>query len=258
MKIRSVVMMCIAVLSLLWGCDGEQDEDKDRHQPLLAAGEVEIIVDSMGIPHIYGGTDRDAFFGYGYQLASDRLFQLQMFRRQALGRSAEVLGERGILRDQQARIFNWRYWGLLDAQWMRENEVERYGLIEAYVAGINHRIDKIHNGATPRPFGFTEDEYDFLPEKWRADDVYVVQKMAAFAIDLTIEFEVFMTFAHRLFGQVLTGVELLSPARQAFGLSASERAGMTSDTSGTSGTSAGGLSSPRCSSHRRIKSRRVK
>ena len=214
----------IVLGSLVMGCG--QDEPAaagDVVAPLLAPGEVEIIVDSMGVPHIYGGTDADVFFGYGYQIAADRMFQLEMFRRQALGRSAEVLGQGGVLRDQQARIFNWRDWGLLDAAWMAENEPERYALIEAYVAGINQRVAEVQAGEVPLPFGFGPEAYDFLPEPWVADDIYVVQKMASFALDLTVEFEIFMTFANRLFGAVLEGVELFKPARPSFGLSPSER-----------------------------------
>jgi len=184
---------------------------------------VEIIIDSMGVPHIYGRTDVDVFYGYGYQLATDRMFQLEMFRRQALGRSAEILGQGGVLRDQQAHIFNWRDWGRLDAAWMAQNEPERYGLIEAYVAGINARVAEVRAGAAPLPYGFGADGYDFLPTTWETDDVYVVQKMAAFALDLTVEFEIFMTFADQLFGQVLQGVELFKPARTSFGLSGPER-----------------------------------
>ena len=96
--------MCVTL-----GCEGPPDAASNAHDghpddaALLKPGEIEIIIDSMGVPHVYGGTDADVFFGYGYQVAHDRLFQLEMFRRQALGRSAEVIGQAGVLRDQQAR-----------------------------------------------------------------------------------------------------------------------------------------------------------
>ena len=215
-------LILVLLVATVAGCDGASDAEITAANP-YAPGEVEIIIDSMGVPHIYGGTDADVFYGYGYQLASDRMFQLEMFRRQALGRSAEILGEGGVLRDQQARIFNWRDWGRLDAVWMAEHEPERYALIEAYVAGINARVAEVRAGDVPVPFGFDADGYDFLPEPWATDDVYIVQKMAAFALDLTVEFEIFMTFANQLFGPILEGVELFKPARASYGLPKADR-----------------------------------
>ncbi|MDP6944092.1 MAG: penicillin acylase family protein, partial [Myxococcota bacterium] len=161
---RTIDWVTLGLLVVLYGAcaasdvadeqAGEPEVSVEATAPLLAPGEIEILVDPMGIPHIYGGTDEDVFFGYGYQVASDRAFQLALFRRQALGRSAEVLGEPGLLRDRYARVFNWRDWGRLDAAWMAEHEPERYGLIEAYVAGINRRVTEIREGLVDRPFGF--------------------------------------------------------------------------------------------------------
>ena len=53
---------------------------------------VTIERDSFGIPEITGTTDRDAWFGVGYAAAEDRLFELELFRRAASGRLAEILG----------------------------------------------------------------------------------------------------------------------------------------------------------------------
>ena len=55
---------------------------------------VEIITDTWGVPHIYAKTTHDLFFAQGYQAASDRLFQFEIFRRKATGTMAEVLGKR--------------------------------------------------------------------------------------------------------------------------------------------------------------------
>ena len=56
-------------------------------------GKVEIIRDSYGMPHIYAKTDDDAYFALGYCMAQDRLFQMDMVRRAARGRLAEILGK---------------------------------------------------------------------------------------------------------------------------------------------------------------------
>lgn len=50
---------------------------------------VEIIKDHWGVSHIYAKSEEDLFFAQGYNAARDRLFQLEMWRRQATGTVAE-------------------------------------------------------------------------------------------------------------------------------------------------------------------------
>src|SRR6185295_14283986 len=69
---------------------------------------VEILRDAAGVSHIYAKSERDLFFAQGYSAASDRLFQLELWRRQASGTVAELLGAREIQRDIGARLFKFR------------------------------------------------------------------------------------------------------------------------------------------------------
>ena len=69
---------------------------------------VTIKTDQWGVSHIYAANERDLFFEQGFQAARDRLFQFEMFRRQATGTLAEVLGEKEIDRDIGARLFQYR------------------------------------------------------------------------------------------------------------------------------------------------------
>ena len=56
-------------------------------------GEVTVIRDDWGIPHIFAEYEEDLFFAQGYCHAQDRLFQMDMWRRQVRGRMSELLGE---------------------------------------------------------------------------------------------------------------------------------------------------------------------
>ena len=60
---------------------------------------VDIKVDPFGVPHIYAKNENDMFFAQGFQAASDRLFQFEIWRRQARGLISEILGEREIKKD---------------------------------------------------------------------------------------------------------------------------------------------------------------
>src|ERR1700731_3370285 len=75
---------------------------------LKVAGPVRIERDSWGIPHIHADRDADLFFGFGYAMAQDRLFQLDFLRRRGTGRLAEILGPDGSELDVLARTVGFR------------------------------------------------------------------------------------------------------------------------------------------------------
>src|ERR1700724_880378 len=54
---------------------------------------VEILRDRAGVPHVYASSTQDVYFGLGFAMAQDRLWQMDRLRRRALGRQAEILGE---------------------------------------------------------------------------------------------------------------------------------------------------------------------
>ncbi len=63
--------------------------------PALAeqsSSEIKIVRDEYGMPHIYANDTWHLFYGYGYVVAQDRLFQMEMARRSTQGTVAEVLG----------------------------------------------------------------------------------------------------------------------------------------------------------------------
>ena len=64
---------------------------------------VEILRDARGIPHIAAVRERDAWQALGFVHAQDRLAQMLWLRRLARGRTAEVVGERGLSADRMAR-----------------------------------------------------------------------------------------------------------------------------------------------------------
>lgn len=53
---------------------------------------IEIQRDNYGVPHVFADTTYGLFYGYGYAVAQDRLFQIDMARRSFIGSTAEVLG----------------------------------------------------------------------------------------------------------------------------------------------------------------------
>src|SRR6186713_2582950 len=69
---------------------------------------VEVLRDQWGVNHIYAANQHDLFFAQGYCAAKDRLFQFEIWRRQATGTLSEILGARAINNDIGARLFRYR------------------------------------------------------------------------------------------------------------------------------------------------------
>ncbi len=67
--------------------DFHQPGDRESPRP-----GVTIVRDSFGVPQVTGDTEYDGWWGVGYAVAQDRLFQLELFKRAGSGRLAEILG----------------------------------------------------------------------------------------------------------------------------------------------------------------------
>lgn len=112
---------------------------------------VEVIRDKYGINHIYAKNQKDLFFAQGYCAARDRLFQFEIWRRQATGTVAEILGERELKRDIGTRLFQFR--GDITSE-LNHYHPEGKEIINAYVEGVNAYIREVLDDPEMLPFEF--------------------------------------------------------------------------------------------------------
>jgi penicillin amidase len=122
---------------------------------------VEIIKDRWGISHIYAKNEADLFFAQGYNVARDRLFQLEIWRRQATGTVAEILGKNELQRDIGNRLFMFRGDLNQESNWYHPHGAL---IIRAFVDGINAYIAQ-----TERDPALLTPEFKMLgikPGKW--------------------------------------------------------------------------------------------
>src|SRR5688500_17309465 len=112
---------------------------------------VEILRDRFGINHIYAQNEDDLFFAQGYAAARDRLFQFEVWRRQATGTVAEILGTRELKRDIGARLHMFR--GNLDAE-LNHYHPRGKAIVEAYVRGVNAYIGETEKTPALLPIEF--------------------------------------------------------------------------------------------------------
>lgn len=127
---------------------------------------VKIIVDEWGVPHIYAENEHDLFFAQGYNAARDRLFQLEIWRRQATGTIAELLGRRELQRDIGTRLFQFRGDIEQEMNHYHENGQE---IITAFVEGVNAYIEEVNQQPDQLPLEFKL--LQTAPQAWTPDVV---------------------------------------------------------------------------------------
>lgn len=132
---------------------------------------VAVVIDSFAIPHLYAAGEQDLFFAQGYLHASERLWQMEMFRRVAQGRLAEVFGERALRADRVMRTLD--LWGAA-GRTVEALGPERLGILEAYAAGVNARLDT-WDGPLPPEFLLLGID----PEPWEPRATAAIGKVMA-------------------------------------------------------------------------------
>ena len=127
---------------------------------------VQISRDSSGINHIVAQNEHDLFFMQGYCAARDRLFQLEIWRRQATGTLSQIVGEREILRDKGARLFKFR--GNLQQE-LNHYHPRGAAIINAFTDGINQYIKEVNANKSLLPIEF--EMLGIVPGLWTPDVV---------------------------------------------------------------------------------------
>jgi len=118
-------------------------------------GEVTIYRDAMGVPHIFGEDSSAVLFGLGYSMAHDRLAQMELGRRGAQGRRAEILGAEAVEADRKSRDRMLTGEELLRMYAAIPAEHQR--MMQAFVDGVNQQIAEIRQDpAHKTPYEFKQ------------------------------------------------------------------------------------------------------
>ncbi|VVD76378.1 penicillin acylase family protein [Pandoraea nosoerga] len=132
--------------------------------------DVTIKRDEFGVPHVYASTTYALFYGYGYAIAQDRLFQMEMARRSTQGTVAEVLGEKFVDFDKSIRG---NYWPASIRRQLAELPQRERDILDGYAAGMNAWIAQVRaQPGTRMPKQFND--FGFQPANWDAFDVAMV------------------------------------------------------------------------------------
>lgn len=177
MKKIGVALLTLVALALvvaggaaLYLRSAEAAPDRDGTIAGLGAP-VEVWRDSLGVPHLWAGSEADLYRAVGYVHAQDRLWQMELFRRVADGRLAEVLGPDAVDSDRFLRTLGM---GRIAAAEERRLSPDERALLQAYADGVNAAVGE-HRGALPPEFVALR----FRPEPWTPRNTLSIARIMA-------------------------------------------------------------------------------
>ncbi|MEM5541823.1 penicillin acylase family protein [Sulfitobacter sp. AS92] len=181
-----ITLSVVVLLLVYWFAARSLPDYDDTVQVRGVRAPVEVVRDNANVPHVFGETDEDVFFGLGFAHAQDRLWQLITLRRTAQGRLSEVFGTSTITTDKLMRRYDIYRLATRSAEQL---DPETDAALEAYAAGINARLDQINTEALGR--GAPEMWLFNAPmAPWRPADSLAIAKLMGLQMSGHLEAEV--------------------------------------------------------------------
>ncbi|AXG70231.1 acyl-homoserine lactone acylase QuiP [Kordia sp. SMS9] len=143
------------------------DNNEDITSLKLYNKDLEIKVDSFGIPYIYAKNNEDVAFGLGYMHAKDRYFQMELMAKLVQGELSEMIGVRGIRSDKLWKPYEFKRKSQEILEEYKRQSTDVYTYLNSYALGINTYLkeNKINDplytifGLEPQPW---KPEYSIL------------------------------------------------------------------------------------------------
>lgn len=168
----AAILIIAVIAAALWYRSASQPAIDGTIRLGGVKAEVDIVRDAEGVPHIYAQSEQDAYFALGFVHAQDRLWQMEMNRRIAAGRMAEILGPNAVDTDRFLRTLGIRR----NAERILANlSAETRAGLEAYAKGVNAYL-ATRKSPLPPEFLLTRAA---APEPWHPVDSIGWQTMMA-------------------------------------------------------------------------------
>jgi len=171
--IALVAVFILAMACVYWFASRSIPDYAATHKVRGIAATVEMVRSTSNVPHIFGQSDEDVFFGLGFAHAQDRLWQMIMMRRTVQGRLSELFGRRTIGIDKLLRRLD--LYTLSEAA-VGHQDARTTRALNAYAAGVNAWLEHVNRQALGRgaPENFL---FPGQIEAWRPADSLAVVKL---------------------------------------------------------------------------------
>jgi penicillin amidase len=127
---------------------------------------VTVRRDEHGVPHIAAASMDDLLIAQGYVTAQERMWQMDMLRRNASGELAEVFGPSALEHDRMQRVLQMRNVADRIYRSLSVNQQRRY---QMYARGVNLYLAQ-NGDRLPVEFRLLH----YRPRPWRAEDCVLV------------------------------------------------------------------------------------
>lgn len=138
-----------------------------------AYGTARLRYDDTGVARIDGDSEAAVYFATGYAHGADRLFQMDLQRRQMRGQLSEIVGEATVNSDRFHTQMDFAEAAAVTWDSVADTEAGR--LVEAYCDGVNRAREDL-----PLPIEFQL--LSFEPDPWRPTDVMLAEKQIAWGL----------------------------------------------------------------------------
>jgi len=211
------------------------------------ADTVTIRRDDNGFVHIYASSPHDLFLAQGYVHASERMWQMEIFRRIGAGRLAELFGESQLDTDRFIRTLGWRHAAEGDIAGSPPEVAE---VLEAYSEGVNAWLAEnrylslpfVVTGLLSGKGGFPD---GYRPEPWTPADSAVFAKVQGWTLSGNFSSELFrFLLARKVDPQAVDELHAPYPADHPTIVGDQSAASGANDRSSSSGTQAGAAAIP--------------
>ncbi len=124
---------------------------------------VQVIRDERGVPHIFAQNDNDAALALGYVMASDRLFQMDLYRRAASGKLSEIIGASVVENDKALRRTGMYLGAQRTNEALKQENSPAYQAMQKFAQGVNAYLASLSDHELPfecRLLGYRPREWD--------------------------------------------------------------------------------------------------
>jgi len=155
---------------VIW--QGAEDAKIPKYKEIRLEGlndEVVVIFDNWGVPHIFAKNLEDAYYAFGYIVARDRLFQMDLIRRVMAGNLSEIVGKAGLSSDIFYRSIALVKYAERSLDNIKTKYPNVYKYFEAFSKGVNYFME---HEKLPIEFQLL----GYRPYKWKPLDSLLIAK----------------------------------------------------------------------------------
>jgi penicillin amidase len=170
-----VLLLVLVPLAFWWFCLRPVPSLDGREQIARLDKDVTVEYDAHAVPYIQARSETDAYVAQGFVTARERMFQMDMLRRSAIGQTAEVFGSVALPSDRLVRTLGI---AKLAAQEFRQLSPPAKQAVDAYTRGVNAYLSQ--NGGR---LGIEFTLLGYTPAAWHAEDCMAILKYLGYRSD---------------------------------------------------------------------------